>query len=341
MSTQPDSNQTQDAELELLDLVDAVAFSGEDKPTEELDPETSTKDSQEDLNVDNNTSTQEEPKPEVKEEAEEDLPLVALLKQRLGYEGEDEFEDSEEGVAELVRKSAEVMAKNYLDNELNPTVKEFAKYVELGGDPSTFLQTKFPQTDYTKIEFDEDNDQLNEELVRAHLVATGYEGEDLEAELADVKNGGILSSKAKRALNFLQKNQSQEQEQLLVQQEQKAQQESQEIKQYWDDVRNTITKANAFKGINIAETDKIKFFDYMTKPIKDGKSQRELDIEKATLEDTLAIDYLLYKGFDLSGLITRKAKDTIAKSLRDKLTNSKLSTQKQGKSDNIAELASL
>jgi hypothetical protein len=53
-------------------------------------------------------------------------------------------------------------------------------------------------------------------------------------------------------------------------------------------------------------------------------SQRDLDVQKADLETRLAIDYLLYKGFDLAGIISRKAKDENAKTLRERIKQRKL-----------------
>jgi hypothetical protein len=55
---------------------------------------------------------------------------------------------------------------------------------------------------------------------------------------------------------------------------------------------------------------------------KDGRTQRDLDHSQAEIETKLAIDYMMYKGFDLSKLIANNTKTEKARSLRSKLSKS-------------------
>ena len=70
----------------------------------------------------------------------------------------------------------------------------------------------------------------------------------------------------------------------------------------------------------ICNKDKRDFFDYISAPVDDsGRTQREMDYNQAPMEVKLAIDYLLYSGFDLSGIINTKAKTASARNLRDRI----------------------
>ena len=83
----------------------------------------------------------------------------------------------------------------------------------------------------------------------------------------------------------------------------------------------TIDSNNEFAGITVPNREKSKFFDYISTPVtKDGRTQRDLDHSQAEIETKLAIDYMMYKGFDLSKLVEKKAKTQNAKSLKERIS---------------------
>ena len=91
-------------------------------------------------------------------------------------------------------------------------------------------------------------------------------------------------------------------------------------KEFWDGVADTIEKSQEFAGITIPQRDKNKFFNYISKPVdQEGRTQRDLDHSNAEIDVKLAIDYLMYKGFDINSLISKKAKTQSTRTLRDKL----------------------
>ena len=285
------------------------------------EPEDDSLESVEDVQADNTTTTTTD------EEVVEEASLVNELMEKFGFEFEDEFDDTIDGITTLTRKAAEKFAEQELDTlfDTYPEVKNLLEYMSLGGDPSKYINTKFPETDYNTIELT-DNEKQHEALVTQELLLKGYAQEDIQAELEDYKAGGILENKAKRALVSLKKNQVAEQKTILAKQQEQYEVKQREIETFWDGVNDTISKASQFKGLNVPESDKKAFFDYLSKPVTDGKSQRDLDVEAADTETRLAIDYLLMKKFNLSNLVTNKAKTLQAKSLRDRLQRSKVSS---------------
>lgn len=329
--------EQENKEEELVDLWEGIEME-EDTSFEEMDEEPeeqkeeqeepskeSSEESTEDVEEESSEEDQKEEEQE-EESSEEEVPLVEEIRQKLGYEFDEEFEDTEEGIQRLVELSAKKLADETIDSIFSeyPEVKQLYQYRAMGGDPDKFFQTRFPEVDYNKVEFNKEDETQHEQLVRQELRARGYTQDEIEAEIEDYKNGGILTSKAERALNALAKKQEEDKNKLIKQQEEAYQQQQREIKEYWDSVRDTIEKSSTFKSFSIPSRDKDNFFDYISKPVEKGKSRRDLDVEKADLETRLAIDYLLFKGFNIQDLIDRKAKDKNAKSLRNRIKQAKM-----------------
>ena len=102
----------------------------------------------------------------------------------------------------------------------------------------------------------------------------------------------------------------------------------QEQEQFWGGVADTIKESKEFAGLQVPEREKSKFFNYLSQPIdNNGRTQRDLDHEEAEMEVKLAIDYLMYKGFNLDTIIDKKATTKQSKSLRDKIANNESSVK--------------
>lgn len=270
----------------------------------------------------------------------EDESVVGLIKQRLGYEFEEEFEDTEEGIQLLVEAASKKRAEEVMNVyfEEYPDVKELLEYRRLGGDPDKFFETKFPEVDYSKVELREDDTSQQEQVILHELQSVrGYTKEEAKAELEDYKNGGILESKAKRALNALKVKQQQDQESLVEEQQKQREAQIQEQEEYKESVVKTIEESTAFNNIKLPSKDKQAFIDYLFKPVKDGKSQAMLNAEQASLEKRLAIDLLLFKDFDLGSLVDRKAKDKNAKTLKERMRKAKMNKQTEKSSETYTE----
>ena len=139
--------------------------------------------------------------------------------------------------------------------------------------------------------------------------------------LNDFEDTGKLYQKSEAARAALAKNQNAQRERMVAQQRQQ-QAELQETQQkFWGNISNTLDESNSFAGISIPNKEKNKFFDYLSTPVtKEGHTQRDLDHAQADLDVKLAIDYLMYTGFDLSQLIDSKAKTQNAKTLRERIS---------------------
>jgi hypothetical protein len=138
--------------------------------------------------------------------------------------------------------------------------------------------------------------------------------------LEDYEDSGKLFDKAQIAKNALAQHQAYERQELLESQQESYRQQQQENDDFWDGVADVIEGGNEFHGVRIPDSEKNGFFDYISSPQGDqGVTQRDIDYDNAPMETKLAIDYLLYSGFDLEGIIDTKARTTSAKNLRGRI----------------------
>lgn len=260
---------------------------------------------------------------DVTEEAAEDGTLVGEILSKLGYEVEDEYEDTTEGLLQLTQDMSSKMAEDQLDElfEKYPLVKNHLEYVLNGGDSQEFMQAYDPQLDYEKIEISEDDVRSQKGILADYFAAKGHDRDFIEEMLEDYEDTGKLFQKSQAAKTALAQQQGAQRQQLLEQQKQQRAKQEEEQTQFWNGVYETISNTDEFAGITVPKRDKAKFFDYVSKPVtKEGFTQRDLDHREAQMDVKLAIDYLMYKGFNLDKIINTKAKTKATTSLRDRIS---------------------
>lgn len=317
-----DLEESQEEEVDVEEDEESEA-TDEEKLEEILDPE-----------------NDEEETTDGEEEEVEELSLVESIRQSLGYDIDGEFDDTEEGIQLLVERATEKATESSVEQYFSqyPEVKELKDYIELGGDPNDFLQTKFPEVDYTKVELNEGDESQQEKLVRQELSQVrGMSNEEINAEIEDYKNGGILESKAKRSLSALRNKQQADKDNLIKQQAKEKEEYLKQVENHWKNVETTLKEKTELKGVKIPSKDKDSFFEYLSKPVSEGKSQAMIKQEEADLETRLLIDYMLFKDLKFSDLITRAAKDQNAKTLRQKMTETKTRRKAEERSPEYTE----
>ena len=137
----------------------------------------------------------------------------------------------------------------------------------------------------------------------------------------DYADSGKLHAKAESARQALGKVQAQQQSQLVNQQKEERAQEYQNQQQFWGDVAKTLEDSQEFAGVTVPEREKSKFFNYLSRPVnQEGLTQRDIDHSEAEMDKKLAIDYLMFKGFNLDQIINTKARSKNSRSLKDKIS---------------------
>jgi hypothetical protein len=256
------------------------------------------------------------------EEALEDDTIVGAVLSKLGYSTEEAYDDTTEGLVSLAKDVGSQIAEEQLDELFNshPLIKDHLDYVMNGGNSQDFMTMYDPRQDYSKMKIRETDFRTQRTVLQQYFKAKGHDDTFIDDLINDYEDGGKLFSKATQAKEALSKSQEQTRKQALVTQREQLKVQQQEQKKFWDGVYNTIDTSAEFKGISVPEREKGKFFDYLSKPVtKEGYTQRDLDHANSQMDVKLAIDYLMFKEFNLDKLIDKKARTKSTQNLRDKI----------------------
>jgi len=317
-------------EQELEELEDVE----EDESNEELAIE-----SDEDEEYEEENEEEYEEQEEEEEEDDEDLnpndfeddSVISEIMDKLGYDVENaNYEDTPEGIAELTSDIASQIADDRIDEvmEAFPLVKEHLDYVLAGGDSQKFMEANDPNKDYNLLEIDENDIGIQKQLLSNYFATKGHDKEFIEEMVNDFEDTGKLYSKAEAAKTALSNLQEAQRSQMVEEQRQQQAVQEEKLTEFWNGVADTIEESAEFAGISVPDRDKNKFFDYLSTPVtQEGQTQRDIDHQDADMDIKLAIDYLMYKGFDLGGLVETKAKTQNARSLKDRISRNEESVK--------------
>ena len=290
----------------------------------ELDEEEDEKDIEDD--GDEETFAQDEVEDDVEEDEDKsDQTVVLEVLDKLGYElGDAEYEDTPEGLADMTADIASQMADDRIDEVLEnfPLVKQHLEYVLSGGDSKQFMSANDPNLDYNNFNLEEQDTRAQKAILQEYFNVKGHDKEFSDELIEDYEDSGKLFKKAEQAKNALGDLQGKQREQLVAKQQQTKKQKAEELSNFWEGVNDTIENSKEFVGITVPQREKEKFFRYLSTPVnKQGHSQRDIDHSEADMDVRLAIDYLMFKGFNLDKIIDTKARTKSTKSLRDKISS--------------------
>ncbi len=236
-----------------------------------------------------------------------------------------ELDDNLEGLSKLIETDKNKYAKTYFESELaklNPELKKIVDY-ELQGIDSTELMDGF--IDFKNV--DTTDEDSVKEILKMYLVAQGEEEEsiNIEDEYLELSTSPkILEAQVNRAIKFLSNKQDNDinDKSKILQERQKLELEKLELENQkkYEGFKQKVTSIKTLKGLSINQEEAIQLFDYMTKPVKNGKTQAEL---AQTDEDLFLLEYIKMKGIDL-GALARKANTEATKQTKKILTRQSL-----------------
>ena len=258
--------------------------------------------------------------------SEQEAPLVDVLIQKSGYIPLDDtgkpkvYEDTEEGIIAANLDIAKMMAIKEREELINsdPELQRFVDYRKrTGGRIEDFVQKETQS--WRAVKLDDSNEEMLMKVVIADLVAGGQDEDQARLTAEMYKDTKKLKDFGKAAYKRLTTN-----EEVTEKEEEEAykteiEEQTKKIEEHWGLVKETITKGS-INGIVIPEADKDAFFKY-TALNADGKgnSQLALDKSKMKLEQLLQLDYLIFKGMDVSKLVQNAIKTANATSLRSRI----------------------
>ena len=126
---------------------------------------------------------------------------------------------------------------------------------------------------------------------------------------------------------------------MIERQKAEAQQRQETAQTQWTNIKNTIDQGQV-RGFNIPNADRKKFYSWMSEAVDNqGRTQRLLDREKMDLETQVAMEYLLWKNFDLNKLLSNTQNTKKAQNLKQKLQQNKPASQRMKGGRNSASKA--
>lgn len=305
-----------DEGFEAVEEVEEVESEEEDSVEDIEDVET------EDESDELEENEEEEEGEESDDTEETDFGVVGEIASTLGIELEGEYEDSVEGLTEFVRDISQQTAENQLQAlfEQFPDVQKHLDFVLAGGDSNQFFETYRSGYDYNGIEIAEKDVSLQRAVLGQYLKSKGHDEDFIDETLDLYESNGKLYDKAQLAKEHLSEQQQAQREQLVRQQRQERARQEQETIQFWEGVADKIEAGNEFAGIKIPDSQKSKFFSYISQPVgPNGETQRDIDYAQSDIDVKLAIDYLMYNGFKLNDIIDKKARTKSVQNLKDRI----------------------
>lgn len=293
----------------------------EDKPSEENKEDKSEEPEEEEQEDEKTPESDKKKETEVKkdekaegsEEDEEALTETLIKKWELDP-GEEEIEDSIEGLEKVVDLRAGQIFEEYF--EQNPELKAYRDYLNMGGEPEKYMKTKYPDVDYKKVDINQE--EIQKSVLSAFLRSQGFDEEKITKKLERYETLDTLKEEAEEALEKLQKKQEVEQANLMKEQEEKAAKDAKAAEEYWTGIKKKINDSETIKGLKLTKDMKDQVFTYMSKNVKNGFSQEMLDDAAADEETKIAIAVAKMLKMDFSKLIMKEAQTLQAK--KTKLT---------------------
>ena len=256
-------------------------------------------------------------------ESDSEVSQLGVLANYLKDEGivdfdEEEFEDTEEGFQNLIKKQITKGVEKYKE-DLPPLAQEFIEYVDKGGDPQNFVKAT-SDVDVSKIDTKmiDGKENLQKQLVAELMRREGFSQEDILSDIQDFVDGGLISKRATRALGKLKTMQKDTRQDLLRKQEEASQAKEAEYSNFLTSLKDDIETREEIAGFPVAKKAKKDFYDYITKPDrKTGKTRLVMDSE-GDEDSQIKMAWLYYNKFDFSK-VEKKARSKAASSLKANL----------------------
>jgi hypothetical protein len=283
----------------------------------------------EDSKSSNGVQQKDEDTEQSSEEDQEPEYLVDKFAKQLGFDDLiEKYDDSDEGLLELVREGSKRFAEKEIEQTLasSQEAKLLFDYLRNGGDIAEYMNDRasIGLQDYSRIKLDEGDTNTQEKVFKEFYSKVGLSDDQIKSMIDTAKANGSLYNQSEVFIKKLANDQAKAKEELLIQQKRQQEEQLKEITTFWTGVEQTIKKSSNLAGIPIPETEKNEFFQYVKNPVKDGKSQRDIDSEGMTVEEALAFDYLVYKTkqkkVNLTKLFSKLGETQRVRNLREGLS---------------------
>jgi hypothetical protein len=271
--------------------------------------------------------TASEKKEEVTEAEESYLPFINHLTEEsiLLINKDKKYADSPEGFQEAILDTVEAKFKEKIES-LPEDAKRLVELAKEGVDIKSLIKIEEEEIPYDKIDLSDKDNQYA--LVLDQHLLMGYSEAEAKELVEGYKDANLLDKHSKIAVKYLAEAQNKRKEKFINDQKTaKKNEEDRKIKDQ-NDFKDKVLNTSKIGSFEISKTEATKLYDYMTKPVKDGKTQYELD---GTEDSRMLLAYMMMNKFD-SSKIEKKVETQKTKEIKKALTRFKDKSASTGSS---------
>jgi len=259
------------------------------------------------------------PEPPTAEEENDLSGFYEALNKELGV---DDFDVAsvEDGIPGLMGYLKNVVT-NTIESEVeeiksmgNGILGDMYEYLKNGGKVEDFKQVYFDVVNFKELPIEGDENEANQKFaVNEYLKELGYDDDERKEKIESYTSAGLLEKESKTAVKRLAINQDKRQQELIENQTKARQEQEQRVKQYWDNVVETINKSDSLGGLPIPKNKKQEFIKYLTVRDKDGLT--EYQRKTANTEESLKLALASFTGYDYAS-IKKEVKTEVTKDIK-------------------------
>lgn len=306
---------------------------GEGEGSEEGEGDGSEEGSGEEEDSDKDKEGEDKEGEEEDKEGGEEESVVTELQKLTGYEFDDEFEDSYEGIANYISKVGEKQSEEKVGKIFSqyPEVQKHLEFLMNGGKEEDFYNvrqqvTKFPS------EVSEDDVETQKQVIREFYSRQGVEEEDINSTIKDYEDSDMLHKQSKMAFNAIKKQDEKAETERLETQKQEAESQKKQQEEYWNTVYNTV-QSGKLGNIQVPAKEKDNFLNWMSQAVDaEGNTQRMVDRQKMDTSQALQLEYLFYKGLDLDKISKAVQSTQKTQDIKNRLSKGKGASSRMSKS---------
>lgn len=238
--------------------------------------------------------------------------IIDYLKQTSGIEGE--FENSVDGITSLIAKTREAGAADGLNKKFEqyPVLKQLEEHLTSGKSMESFFQVQQINTnriEVPKLTSDDKQDAeakaFYKDVIRANAKAIGLSDKQITRiiDSSDLENT-LYEDAVENATSWNERQDRQAQ--AVIQQEESGRLASIEAEKKLVKTINDIIDVGTLNGATIPQNERPAFKDFILKLDEQGLAERDKAIQSLTTEQWMILDYILFKKFDVKGLVQIK-----------------------------------
>jgi len=239
-----------------------------------------------------------------------DQGLVESIEEGKKVETED---DLKEVISTTIKKGIEEYKTSHPEE-----VQHFIDFVDNGGNPRDFHKLYYEQRSWRDI--DTKSEENQELIVRAAYKESGWDEEDINSQVSDLKDLGKLEALSEKLHKKLIAGEDEDKKTMLEAQKEYQARQAAEAKKQWDDFKENIYKKEEVQGFKLTPKVKDDLWNFMTKvDKKTGKTPLQVHNETNTDAQVLYA-YLAMNNWDISKL-EKQVKTKVTSELSKKLKN--------------------